>query len=207
MTRTQMLREASVLLRRRETIGDGAMLKSIALAGRGSKRAREALAPLEGFVADIDPSLLARMPAASFGHAVHRFCETNRINLLKPTMTARLRELGRDRVVAVRYAATHDLVHVLVDEGADYAGEAAVYGFSCGQGYAIMHWFALVTACIVWPLLRPWQSLRIWRGALRGYRKGRRAPLVLAARFEDLLERPLVDVRQTLGLGGARRVM
>lgn len=202
MTRTEMLREASVLLRDAETMGDGALLKSIALAGRGSARARERLAPLEGFVADVDPSALARMPEGTFGHAVHRFCETNRIKLLKPTMTARLRELAKDHVVAVRYAATHDLVHVLVDEGADYAGEAAVYGFACGQGYALMHWIALVIACIVWPLVRPWQTLRIWRGALRGYRKGTRAPLLLASRFEDRLDQPLTDVRRALGLGG-----
>jgi ubiquinone biosynthesis protein Coq4 len=201
MTRTEMLREASGLLRDPKTMGDGALLKSIALSGRGPRRVREALAPLEGFVADIDASELARMPEGSFGRAVHRFCDENDITLLRPAMTERLRAIARGRVVAVRYAATHDLVHVLVDEGADYAGEAAVYGFACGQGYSATHWAALIVLCLLWPMARPFQALRIWRGAVRGFRKGRRAPLLLAARFEDRLDEPLGEVRRSLGLG------
>jgi ubiquinone biosynthesis protein Coq4 len=200
MTRMAMIREASALLRVPETMGDGALLKSLAFSSRGPKQVREALAPLEGFVADLDPAALAQMPEGSFGHAVHRFCVDNRITLLRPRMTERLREVSKDRVVAVRYVATHDLVHVLIDEGADYAGEAAVYGFACAQRYSGMHWLALSLTCTLWPLLKPWQALRIWRAAVRGYRKGSRAPLVLAMRFEDRLAEPLADVRRDLQL-------
>lgn len=200
-SRIEMLREAATLLRDPDTRGDGALLKSIALSGGGTRRAREALSPLAGFVADVDPTALGSLPDGSFGRAVHRFCEENHIALLRPSMTARLRSIAADHVVAVRYAATHDLVHVLVDEGADHAGEAAVYGFSCGQGYTAVHWLALLAACVLWPLRRPWDVLRIWRGAARGVRKGRRAPLLLAVRFEDRLAEPLADVRRSLGLG------
>jgi ubiquinone biosynthesis protein Coq4 len=161
---------------------------------------RTALAPLEGFVADLDPEVLARMPEGTFGHAVHRFCTDNKISLLRPRMTARLRDVSRDRVVAVRYAATHDLVHVLIDEGADYAGEAAVYGWACAQGYSAMHWVAFMLTCTLWPMLKPWQALRIWRAAIRGYGKGQRGPMLLATRFEDRLGEPLVDVRRDLQL-------
>jgi len=198
MTRIEMLREAAVLLRVPDTLGDGALLKSLAFSTRGPRHVRKALAPLEGFVADLDPEALAHMPEGSFGQAVHRFCVDNRITLLRPRMTERLRAVSKDRVVAVRYAATHDLVHVLIDEGTDYAGEAAVYGFACAQGYSAMHWVAFVLTCTLWPLMKPWQALRIWRAAIRGYRKGRRAPLLLAVRFEDLLGEPLLDVRRAL---------
>jgi len=200
MRRTQMLREASALLANRETMGDGALLKSIALTGSGSARVRAALAPLAGFVADVDPAILAVMPEGIFGRAVHTFCVANRIELLRPTMTARLRVLAEEHVLPVRYAATHDLVHVLVDEGADYAGEAAVYGFACGQGLSATYWLALVTACLFWPLMRPLQLLAIWRGAVRGFRKGRATPLLLAVRFEERLGEPLLEVRRSLGL-------
>jgi ubiquinone biosynthesis protein Coq4 len=200
MRRTEMLREASALLTNPATMSDGALLKSIALTGSGSARVRDALAPLAGFVADVDPAALAAMPEGSFGRAVHAFCVRNGIELLRPTMTARLRVLAEEHVLPVRYAATHDLVHVLVDEGADYAGEAAVYGFACGQGLSATYWLALFTACVFWPLMRPLQALAIWRGALRGLRKGRAAPLLLAARFEDRLAEPLLDVRRSLGL-------
>lgn len=195
-----MLREASELLRNPATVSEGALLKSLALSGRGRRRAREALAPLAGFVADIDPESLSAMPEGSFGRALDRFCRANRIMLIRPTMTARLRELAEDRVVAVRYLMTHDLVHVLLGEGTDYEGEAAVYGFACGQGYSATHWAALLTGCLVWSLARPWQAGRIVRGALRGLRRGRRAPLLLAERFEDRLAEPLDEVRRSLGL-------
>jgi ubiquinone biosynthesis protein COQ4 len=204
MTRMEMIREAAVLLRMPETTGDGALLKSLAFSTRGPREVRRALEPLEGFVADLDPDALARMPEGSFGHAVHRFCEDNHITLLRPRMTARLRDVSKDRVVAVRYAATHDLVHVLIDERADYAGEAAVYGFACAQGYSAMHWVAFSLTCTLWPLLKPWQALRIWRAAVRGYRKGQRAPLLLATRFEDRLAEPLELVRRELRLQSLR---
>jgi ubiquinone biosynthesis protein Coq4 len=198
MTRTEMLREAAVLLRNPATMGDGALLKSLALSDRGYRHAREALAPFAGFLADLDPAALARMPAGSFGRATLDFCTSNGITLLRPSRA--LAEASHANVVAVRYAATHDLVHVLIDEGADFAGEAAVYGWSCAQGYVYIHWVALVLGCVVWSLLRPWQAFRIVRGALRGWRKGRGAPLLLAQRFEDRLAEPLHSVRADLGL-------
>jgi ubiquinone biosynthesis protein Coq4 len=200
MSRITLLREAATLLRDPATLSEGALLKSIALSTRGPRSVRAALRPLEGFVADLDPRALAAMPEGSFGRAVHAFCASNQIALLRPTMTARLRALASGHLVAVRYAATHDLVHVLVDEGADHAGEAAVYGFACGQGYGAAYRLALVVACLLWPLARPLQAARIWRGAWRGCRKGRRAPLLLATRFEDRLDEPLVAVRTALGL-------
>lgn len=200
MNRMGMIREAAVLLRVPETMGDGALLKSLAFSTRGPAHVRSALEPLEGFVADLDPDALARMPEGSFGKAVHQFCVDNGITLLRPRMTARLRDVSKDRVVAVRYAATHDLVHVLIDEAADYAGEAAVYGFACAQGYSAMHWIAFAFTCTLWPLMKPAQALKIWRAAIRGYAKGRRAPLLLAVRFEDRLAEPLAKVRHELRL-------
>ncbi len=197
MTRTEMLREAAVLLRSPDTMGDGALYKSLALSDRGHRQAREALAPLAGFVADLDPAALALMPSGSFGRAVADFCAANHITLLRPSRV--LVEASRDNVVAVRYAATHDLVHVLIDEGTHFAGEAAVYGWSCAQGYVYVHWLALVLGCLVWSLLRPWQALRILRGARRGWKKGRGAPLLLAQRFEDRLAEPLEAVRASVG--------
>lgn len=198
MTRTEMLREASVLLRRPETLGDGALLKSLALSDRGQARARAELARFAGDFPQLDLAALAAMPEGSFGLAVATFCRDHGITLLRPT--DRLREASRDNPVAVRYAATHDLVHVLLGEGTDFAGEAAVYGFSCGQRYLWMHWAALAMACMLWCLLRPWQIARIVGGALRGYRVGRASPMLLAQRFEDRLAEPLEALRRELGL-------
>jgi ubiquinone biosynthesis protein COQ4 len=200
MKRLELLRRAAPLLRNPETFGDGAVLKSIAITDGGSARVREALAPLRGFIADVDPARLAALPEGTFGRAVSDFCAQNRITLLRPNPT--LTSVAAERYVPVRYAATHDMVHVLIGEGADYAGEAAVYAFSCAQGYARMHVLALVLACTFWPLLAPTQALRIWRGAWRGYRKGRRSGILLAHRFEDRFEAPLAEVREECGVAG-----
>ena len=127
MTRLELLRRAIPLLADARTVGDGAVLKAVALAGLGSDHVREALAPFRGFVADVDPGALAEMPIGSFGRALSAFCIENHISLLRPTPT--LIEAADERFVAVRYAATHDMVHVLIDEGADFAGETAVYAF------------------------------------------------------------------------------
>lgn len=198
MTRTEMLREASVLLRRPETMGDGALLKSLALSDRGPPAVRAALAAYTGRLPELDPAALAASPPESFGRAVHDFCAAHGITLLRPSRA--LLEASRANVVAVRYAATHDLVHVLLGEGTDFEGEAAVYGWSCGQGYLRMHGLALALACVAWSLLRPGQAPRIWAGALRGWRLGRRTPLLLAQPIEGRLAEPLEAVRASLGL-------
>jgi ubiquinone biosynthesis protein Coq4 len=201
MTRIEMLKEAAVLLRTPETIGDGALLKSLAISDRGYPAAREHLAAFAGDFPQLDPAALARLPDGTFGREVARFCDDNHITLLRPS--DRLRDASRADPVAVRYAATHDLVHVLLGEGADYAGEAAVYGWACGQRYSRLHWVALVLSCTLWSLFRPWQAVRIVRGALRGYRKGRGTPMLLAERFEDRLGEPLGAVRASLGVSAA----
>lgn len=198
MNRIDLLKRAAVLLRDPATIGDGALLKSLAFSDRGSAEVRTALAPFRATLPAIDDEALATMPEGSFGLSVSRFCRDNGIRLLKPNPV--LLELAEDRVVAVRYAATHDLVHVLIDEGTDFAGEAAVYAFSVAQGYSRMHAVALALACLVWPMMRPSEALRIWRGARRGFRKGRRSALLLAHRFEDRFAAPLDEVRRECGV-------
>jgi ubiquinone biosynthesis protein Coq4 len=194
MNRIALLRESATLLRNPATFGDGAVLKALAFSDQGSRRVREAMASQRGFIADLDATRLAALPAGSFGRAVYDLCQANDLTLLRPSAT--LRGLADERFVAVRYAATHDLVHVLIDEGTDYAGEAAVYAFSCAQGYSRVHWLALALGCLLWPLAAPRQAIRIWRGAARGYRKGRRSGLVLAHRFEDDLAEPLEVARR-----------
>lgn len=198
MTRLEMLKKASILLQSPETVGDGALLKSLAISDRGYPVARERLAGFAGDFPQLDQAELARLPDGTFGREVARFCETNGITLLRPS--DRLREVSRTDPVAVRYAATHDLVHVLIGEGADYAGEAAVYGWACAQRYSRLHWLALGLSCVLWSVLRPSEARRIVAGARRGFGKGRGMPMLLAERFEDHLAEPLTDVRARLGI-------
>jgi ubiquinone biosynthesis protein Coq4 len=198
MIRLELLAEAARCLRDPATVSDGALLKSLALSDRGFARARRRLAGFVQGVPLLDLASLRSLPEGSFGRALAQFCDDHRIALLRPS--ERLRRLSAENPVAVRYAATHDLVHVLLDEAPDPAGEVAVYAWSCAQGYLVVHWFALVAGWLVWSARRPWQSLRLARAARRGYRKGSTMPMLLSERLEDRMMEPLVDVRRQLGV-------
>jgi ubiquinone biosynthesis protein COQ4 len=91
----------------------------------------------------------------------------------------------------------HDLWHVLTGYGRDVAGEAANLAFTWAQtrnrGVAAI----VLAAAVLGPktLDLHW-SRYLWRA----WRRGRRAALLCAARYEELLALPLEQVRQRLGV-------
>jgi ubiquinone biosynthesis protein COQ4 len=89
----------------------------------------------------------------------------------------------------------HDLWHVLTGYGMDEAGEAANLAFTVGQipTYGIVA--IVITAGVIGPkdLRFTWQ-----RYLLRAWRRGRRAAMLPAVPYEELLARPLDEVRRLL---------
>ncbi len=91
----------------------------------------------------------------------------------------------------------HDLWHVLTGYGTDPAGEAALLAFSCGQipnrGLQLL----VVSAAVLG--LREgrlgWPSY-----LLRAFQRGRRSALLTAVPYEELLSRPLEEVRLRLSI-------
>jgi ubiquinone biosynthesis protein COQ4 len=95
----------------------------------------------------------------------------------------------------------HDLWHVLTGYGTDPAGEAALLAFTCGQ----IPNRGLVLLVMAAAALGVWDGNLGWpRYLFRAWRRGRRATLMTAARYEELLSRPLEEVRLRLGIQPVR---
>lgn len=109
------------------------------------------------------------------------------------------------KYVFSRIANSHDLIHMLSGYGADLASEAININFTIGLTKNVLLrpftvFFALVSALA----LRPTVGLGPWMKAMEeGYRRGRatadRYPLYCIP-FEDMLQLPVEEVRQRLGV-------
>jgi ubiquinone biosynthesis protein COQ4 len=110
------------------------------------------------------------------------------------------REWFSDRVRDV-----HDLWHVLTGYGRDEAGEAANLAFTFGQMPLRGIGLILFGIAVQTPLdprgRRPW-----YRYLHRAWQRGRRAAWLPLARYENLLPRPLEEVRRALAIDPAASV-
>jgi ubiquinone biosynthesis protein COQ4 len=91
----------------------------------------------------------------------------------------------------------HDLWHVLTGYGTDELGEAALVAFSEAQ--IPNRSFPILLVAAAWMGPKSW-SLAWPRYLARAYRRGRRAKLLTAAPFEELLPLPVPEVRRRLGI-------
>ena len=152
-----------------------------------------------------DTERLGRCPAGSLGHAYHDFMSQNRLDagLYDDTyhdLPAIAERLGWDddfHYVVHRGIALHDLLHVLGGYGPDIGGEFGVLGFTHGQVNGWVTGAGIGLMMIVPAGLPCADRLRYWRESVA---RGRRAGLLFAAPFEELLDEPLDEVRQRLGV-------
>jgi ubiquinone biosynthesis protein COQ4 len=107
------------------------------------------------------------------------------------------RELGSEaRVFGNRLRNLHDVFHVVTGYDRDMRGEMAVLAFTLAQtgntGIGYLVWRSLLNG--------GWNS-ELGRVIRQGFRRGRRAEWLLDQDWEALLEQPIDQVRQKLGLG------
>ena len=102
---------------------------------------------------------------------------------------------------AERGNCTHDLLHVLAGYGQDQAGESALLAFTDGwlsqQRRMRVVRFGMVASLLSSP---PRSMLRAIGFSWRARRRGRRARIPRAYRWEDALARPLAEVRAELAI-------
>lgn len=151
-----------------------------------------------------DRARLEALPVGSFGHEYARFMREGGIEPEGLVEACEERERLREDVADperewffARLRDMHDLWHVLTGYGRDLAGEDANLAFTWAQtgnrGIG-----AIVLASLV---LGPKTLDLFWpRYLLRAWRRGRRASLLAAARYEELFALPLAEVRRRLGV-------
>jgi ubiquinone biosynthesis protein COQ4 len=153
-----------------------------------------------------DEAYLAGLPEDSFGHWYLRFM---RARGFAPSglLEARERAVGKRQEADAehewfydRLNVMHDLWHVLTGYGTDELGESALVAFSEAQ--IPNRSFPILLAAAVWMGPKSW-DLAWPRYLARAYRRGRRAKLLTAAPFEELLPLPVPVVRERLGVGSA----
>jgi ubiquinone biosynthesis protein COQ4 len=148
-----------------------------------------------------DGAYLASLPEESFGGWYLRFM---RGRGFEPAGLLEARERGAGARVGEdaehewfydRINVMHDLWHVLTGYGTDELGEAALLAFSHAQipnrSFPLLLAAAVVMGPKSWNLAWPRYLWRAWR-------RGRRAALLTAAPYEELLPLPVAEVRRRL---------
>jgi ubiquinone biosynthesis protein COQ4 len=152
-----------------------------------------------------DDTYLASLPPGSVGHAYRSFLTTNRLDATIFDEAAVVRPYAESRnwhedyyYFLLRCNAMHDLQHVITGYGPDLAGEITGIGFQCGQmepAGALKRLGFAVAMVLPGGSLR--HKLRVYRQAVE---RGRRADKLAAAPWEELLDKPLDEVRARLGV-------
>ncbi len=147
-----------------------------------------------------DRERLALLPPESFGRAYLDHLDRWDLSPTKLVDLLRSRGVAGDdglQWFAERHVLSHDIRHVLTGYGADLFGETALlwfsYGLEGGRSTALLMLGAGMRARRV----QGWRVVPLFWKALR---QGRRARGMVALPFEELLPRPLEEVRLLAGL-------
>lgn len=152
-----------------------------------------------------DQDYLASLPFGSLGHAYLSFLKTNKLDAGVFGEAETIRPIAEKNnwddsfyYMVVRGTALHDMFHTIGGYGPDMAGEMANIGFHCGQMEPAgplerLGWFGALTL----PGASVPFKLRYYRQAVE---RGRRADLLMAAPWEELLPEPYGVVQRMLGV-------
>lgn len=184
-----------------QPIGDASILKYAAVAEPLPAGMGEQLRDLRGYAPIYELDTLRALPEGTFGRAYAKFLDDNAIQHM--TYSPDVLERFRDAPYVLRIGMTHDLHHMLVGGDAGIAGETAVAAFQVGQGTlgttGRATWILLRLA-LGYTKVRPGRAFRVWSNLWNGWRLGRKTPLLIAHRLEEMFELPLEEVRVRVGL-------
>ena len=150
-----------------------------------------------------DEALLTSLPEGSLGNWYLRlmrargFASAGLLEARERGAGKRILEDAEHEWFYDRINVMHDLWHVLTGYGTDELGESALIAFSHAQipnrSFPILLIAAVYMGPKSWDLAWP-------RYLWRAYRRGRRAKLLTAAHWEELLPLPVQEVRERLGV-------
>ncbi|MFN3202093.1 MAG: Coq4 family protein [Bradymonadia bacterium] len=180
-------------------LGDVAVLKCDAFGVDVRPPLREALAPVRGWIPEVDLDRLAELPPNTFGHALARFMRQNQLHPF--VITDEIPDdMRRRNAFGIRYATTHDMFHVLLDFDTTWVGEMGVLAFAVGQRYTRWQALGAALAWLIYSVRSGFKLRALWRAWRRGRAAGRRAPFLLGLRLEERFESDLNALRRELRL-------
>ncbi len=208
-----MLREAGAIRARDPKAFRGAVLTFFGFGGRDDgwlirrlashptgRRILEERTPLPREI--LEPERLADLPEGSLGREYYEHCRHNDLDpkLISTESNAVAAEIPATEIHRFVYGLhrdSHDFWHVLTGYGIDMAGEAGIIAFTYGQlrnkAYGLI---CLLNAMMCTRRGRPDVFRTVWRG----WRYGRRSPLLIAIDWTPHLARPIEEVRREIGL-------
>lgn len=152
-----------------------------------------------------DVDYLSSLPFGSLGHAYLSFLNTNKLDAGVFGESSIIRPIAEKNnwdddfyYMVIRGTALHDMFHTIGGYGPDVAGEMANIGFHCGQMEPAgpLGKLGLFGALTLPGASIPFK-LRYYRQAVE---RGRRADLLMAAPWEELLELPYREAQSMLGV-------
>jgi ubiquinone biosynthesis protein Coq4 len=152
-----------------------------------------------------DDKYLSSLPVGTLGHAYRSFMTLNQLHPGLFDDEGVIRSIAEKNnwsedyyYMATRGSSLHDVLHTIGGYGVDVAGEAANIGFHSGQmepagAFRRSGWFL----SLVYPGAPIRRKLRYFWQAVE---RGRRADNLMAAPWEDLLDKPIDEVCELLGV-------
>jgi ubiquinone biosynthesis protein COQ4 len=149
-----------------------------------------------------DRDYLMTLPAGSLGRVYADFTEREQISAdglveASESVPEDVEPISAERALfGLRMRDSHDLWHVVTGYGRDLVGEAALLAFTYRQ--IQNRGIGLIVLVAYW---KAGNESPEHRAMIRdGYRRSKKASWLPGADWETLLERPLDEVRQTLGV-------
>lgn len=151
-----------------------------------------------------DRERLKMLPEGTLGREYFKFMDSEGLTadgLVEASEEAprRYDRQGAEKIFGDRMRDSHDLWHVTTGYGRDGLGElsqlALYYAQTKNRGIGFIVLMGAYKSAKEAP------GLGIWKAVREGYRLGKKASWLPAADWENLLEKPLTEVRALLGMG------
>jgi ubiquinone biosynthesis protein Coq4 len=159
----------------------------------------------EGYDPDLSPEPLEALPEGTLGREYARFLRENGLTPLK-TLLAMGEPANVLQYLARRAYKLHDLMHVVLGADASVLGEVRIVSYTIGQTRnpgARAPALALAVLFMNIGLRRPHEMREAIRLAAHWLAAGERSAWHVTWRVEDLLEKPVAEVRAAMLAGAA----
>lgn len=153
---------------------------------------------LQKYVGELPPlEELAKFPDGSFGREYYEHMNQNG---LRPELFPKFNPTNDLEYVNLRMYQDHDLWHALLGYGVSVEDELAVQAFSTAQLQS--PYSAMLIAGGLLHLLKnePLRAVTAIKEVAEGYERGKKAKFLLGFRLNEMLEKPIGEVRELCGV-------